>query len=170
MNKEIEVKIACAAGLQLHSRLLGLNISESKMKIIRQNLRAQVLRAIENGYCHFVSGMDLGVGVWFALTIIDLKKQYPHIRLEASIPFEEQARYWSTVQRFDYYYALKRCDKVTYISKLHHNECKKQRDRYMLGNSSLLFAVCNHAGEKDDGCCILQLAKEKGISVVCIDV
>ena len=49
-------------------------------------MRDQIVALIENvGVTHFITGMALGVDIYAAEIVLDLKSKYPHITLELSL-------------------------------------------------------------------------------------
>lgn len=65
-----------------------------KLKI---KLACEIERMRQKGITTFISGMAIGVDLWAAEIVLDLKQAYPKdmIRLYAAIPFEGQADKWS---------------------------------------------------------------------------
>ena len=51
-------------------------------------MQDQIVKLIENkGVTHFISGMALGVDIYAAEIVLNLKTKYPHITLESAIPW-----------------------------------------------------------------------------------
>jgi uncharacterized phage-like protein YoqJ len=48
----------------------------------------------ENFVTHFISGMAIGIDIYAAQIVLDLKKQYPYLILECALPCETQANKW----------------------------------------------------------------------------
>jgi uncharacterized phage-like protein YoqJ len=137
-------KAACFTGKRPQSMLWGFNEADERCVQLKHLLKCEVETAIKNGYEMFVSGFALGVDIWAAEIVIDLKKEYPQIRIEAAIPFEEQANNWSEKDRERYFDLLPQCDIVTYVNKRYTPACMMERNRYMVDKSSLVIAVYNN--------------------------
>lgn len=57
---------------------------------LKSFIKAETEKTIQRGYDLFVSGMAIGVDIWAAEAVLELKETYPHIRLEAAIPLENE--------------------------------------------------------------------------------
>lgn len=53
---------------------------------IKNLFKEKTEKAILRGCELFVVGMAIGVDIWSAEILLELKKTYPHIKLEAAIP------------------------------------------------------------------------------------
>ena len=78
-----------------------------KRQSLKSVMRDQIVALIENeGVTHFITGMALGVDMYAAEIVLDLKSKYHHITLESAIPCETQAIKWSVASRERYYNCL----------------------------------------------------------------
>ena len=94
----------------------GFNEEDECCINLKKTLREQIINLIENeGVTHFISGMAIGVDMYAAEIVLDLKARYPNITLESAIPCETQAVKWSMAQRERYYDIAARCDKETML-------------------------------------------------------
>ena len=64
----------------------------------------------QNGVTHFISGMAIGVDMYAAEIVLELKGTYPNISLEAAIPCENQSAKWAEQLRNRYNDILEKCD------------------------------------------------------------
>lgn len=62
---------------------------------LKQLIFDEVLRLAASGVNVFLSGMAQGVDTWGALTVLEIKKQMPDLRLVCVLPCEDQAKGWS---------------------------------------------------------------------------
>ena len=51
-------------------------------------LRKEILKAIDDGYTTFLTGMSRGVDLWAADIVIHLRRYNPQLKLIGVIPFE----------------------------------------------------------------------------------
>lgn len=109
--------------------------------VFRQQLAEAIQSAILEGYRHFITGMSRGMDLWAAMLVLDFKRAYPGITLEAAIPCPEQAEKWSAEDRADYSSVLDRCDRRTVLCPRYEAGCMDRRNRYMVDRSSLLIAA-----------------------------
>lgn len=96
----------------------------------------------EQGVRHFISGMALGVDIWAAEIVLQLKKRYP-ITLECAIPCETQAARWLEEERDRYWGIIERCDKETLLQTNYSADCFQKRNQYMIDHSDFVIAVWN---------------------------
>lgn len=108
---------------------------------LKAKLRAAVESAIAEGMEHFICGMAEGCDLYFAETVLELKKTYPHITLEAAIPCPTQSDKWSAAQRERYRAILAQCDVETMVQQEYTPGCMQRRNRYMVDHAALLIAV-----------------------------
>lgn len=97
----------------------------------------------EKGVRHFISGMAIGFDLFAAEKILNLKKTYPDITLEAAVPHTDQAERWNRRQKEKYAKILKQCDQVTQIQDAYTPDCFGKRNQYMVDHSAYVLAVWN---------------------------
>ncbi len=104
-------------------------------------LEIEIVKAIERGYTHFITGMSRGIDLWAAECVIKLKDEFPHITLEAAIPCKNQCAMWSAADVLSYEKILSACDKKGIVTNLSGGQAMLARNRYMVDNSSLVIAA-----------------------------
>lgn len=161
MNKETT---CCFTGHRPERFSFGHDEKAPSCLLLKATLRLHILRAIGNGFSHFISGMALGVDLWCAEIVAEFKKEYPHITLEAAIPFAGQAKKWGQEYQDRYQKVLDACDTVTVLSEKYTRYCMHERDRYMVDHSALCIAVYN-GSTKGGTAYTVRYAEEKGILV-----
>ena len=110
---------------------------------IEERLKSAVQEAVKRGYRHFISGMAAGIDLLAAKIVLQMRENVPEkrITLEAAVPFPDQPRRWKEEVKLEYESILLRCDKVHSIADAFSVAAYQERDRYMVGRSSLLIAV-----------------------------
>ena len=93
------------------------DIPAEKVAYVKDQLYQELLRAVQSGYTHFISGFASGADLIFAGLVAGLKREYP-ITLEAAIPYP--GRMYSPDQTFQH--LLKVCDVV----KIHTGQYSKK--------------------------------------------
>ena len=106
-----------------------------------RKLEMAVQTAICSGYDHFITGMSRGMDLWVARIVLNFKRAYSGISLEAAIPFPGQDFGWNEEDRRIYQDIKSRCDKIHIISPVYEHGCMLARNRYMVDNSSLVIAA-----------------------------
>lgn len=92
----------------------GMNENDERCTDLKETLKEQIINLIEKeDVTHFITGMALGIDLYAAEIVLDLKARYPSITLERAIPCETQAVKWSMAQRERYYNIAAQCDKKT---------------------------------------------------------
>ena len=102
-------------------------------------IRTAVWELEKAGY----TGMALGVDMYAAEIVLDLKSKYSHITLESAIPCETQAIKWSVASRERYYNIAAKCDKETMLQREYTPDCMDKRNRYMVDQADYILAVWN---------------------------
>lgn len=138
--------------------------SDLRCIALKARMRAAVESVIHEGMEHFICGMAEGCDLYFAETVLALKKYYPQITLEAAIPCPTQTDGWSEEQKARYRGILSRCDYETMVQQSYTRGCMQRRNRYMVDHASLLIAVSDgqHGGTRST----IEYAFRRGISVL----
>lgn len=142
----------------------GKDEADIRCIALKAKLRAAVESAIHEGMEHFICGMAEGCDLYFAETVLALKKNYPHITLEAAIPCPTQTDGWSRAQQARYRDILSRCDYETMVQQSYTRGCMQRRNRYMVDHASLLIAV--NDGKSGGTRSTIEYAFRRGVSVL----
>lgn len=138
----MKVKKCAFTGHRPQSLPFGFNESDERCIALKQTLRAEIIRLIEQeGVTHFISGMALGVDMYAAEIVLGLKSSYEGITLESAIPCESQAEKWTEKQRDRYFEIAFKCDKETLIQHHYTSDCMHKRNRYMVDQADFIIAV-----------------------------
>lgn len=114
-----------------------------QLESVTQRLRDAVIASIKDGYLYFGAGGALGFDTLAAQTILDLKKDYPQIKLILVLPCKTQARGWKQEDIEEYNRIMKAADKVVYTSQDYYSGCMHKRNRHLVDNSSLCICYLN---------------------------
>ena len=98
-------------------------------------LRTEIVRAIGDGFTHFISGFAEGADLLFAQLVAEYRHQYP-LTLEAAIPYP--ARLQNRDPRFQA--LLAQCDAVQVHSPQYFRGCFMIRNHYMVDHSQRAIA------------------------------
>ena len=121
---------------------------------LAQRLKTILVQLINEGYVYFGAGGALGFDTLAAQTVLELKNEYPEIKLILVLPCLSQTRGWST-RDIEIYEAIKsKADKVVYTSQEYTRGCMHKRNRYLVDNSSV---------------CICYLTKQTGGTAYTVD-
>lgn len=113
------------------------DIPVDKVNYVKDELRKQILIAIQDGYTHFISGFAGGSDLYFASIVAELKEENSKITLEAAIPFRKRLE----TKDEDFQRLIKLCDKKEVCAESFHKNCYFIRNMYMVNQSKRVIAV-----------------------------
>ena len=134
----------CFTGKRPQSFSFGYNEYAKGCVRLKEKLKAEIENAIGRGYKNFISGMALGVDLWAAELVLELKKKYPEIELYCAIPYKGQSISWEADYRERYMTCIHKSKKYVVISPVYTKSCFFKRNMYMVDNSSLVIAVSDN--------------------------
>lgn len=89
----MKVKKCAFTGHRPQSLPFGFNESDERCIALKQTLRAEIIRLIEQeGVTHFISGMALGVDMYAAEIVLGLKSSYEALLLKAQFHVKVRLR------------------------------------------------------------------------------
>ena len=135
-----------------------------QLESVTQRLRDAVIASIKDGYLYFGAGGALGFDTLAAQTVLDLKKDYPQIKLILVLPCKTQTRGWKQEDIEEYNRILKAADKVVYASQDYYNGCMHKRNRHLVDNSSL--CICYLTEQTGGTAYTINYARNKGCMIV----
>lgn len=140
------------------------NIPLLKRKAVAQRLKDELMALVNNGYQYFGAGGALGFDTLAAQTVLELRKQYPDIKLILVLPCETQTRGWKE-KDIEIYEEIKgQADKVVYTSKEYTRGCMHKRNRHLVDNSSICIAYLT---EQSGGTAYtVDYARKNGLAVI----
>lgn len=115
-------------------------IPPEQVDTLALRLKATLIQLINDGYLYFGAGGALGYDTLAAQTVLELKKQYPNVKLILVLPCLSQTRGWSTRDIEIYEDIKNKADKVVYTSQEYTRGCMHKRNRHLVDNSSV--CVC----------------------------
>lgn len=142
--KKLNSTTACFTGHRSQKLPWAFNEKDERCLEMKNTLRMELVNAIQKGYITFICGMALGFDMICAETIIELRNEYPDIKLIGALPCRTQDRLWKDPDKTRYRRLLDQLDHIRciyddYVGK----ECMLERNRYMVNNSSLMIALFN---------------------------
>lgn len=167
MLKLVRSKSVCFTGHRNQKLIWGFNESDERCLKMKDNLRIEIEKAINNGYETFYSGMALGFDLICVETILDLKKKYNDIKIVGVLPCRTQDIKWQIQDRQRYRKLINQLDCVRCIYDEYIGaECMLERNRFMVDNSSIMIALYGGAvgGTKST----IDYARSKGLKIIII--
>ena len=135
-----------------------------QQSIIKEKLEKTLIKCIEEGYHYFGAGGALGFDTLAAQAVLNLKEQYPMIKLILVLPCLAQTRGWIESYKKEYERIKSLADKVVYTSQEYTRGCMFKRNRHLVDCSSLCIAYLSK--EKGGTAYTVNYAKENGIEVI----
>ena len=127
-----------------------------------------IMRAIKQGYTHFISGGAVGFDTIAAEQVIMIKDLANNgitapITLEIAVPCENQTRGWSKRQRQRYEYILAQADIVNEAKVPYSPHAMHMRNKYMVIKSALVitYFTGKNGGTKNT----LEFAENQGCEI-----
>ena len=165
-----EKKTCCFTGHRPQKLPFGYNEEDERCVELKEKLKKEIIRQIEeNGVSHFITGMALGMDMYAAEAVLQLKEIYTDITLEAAIPCETQSSKWAEYLRDRYFSIAEKCDTETLLSTKYTRDCMHKRDEYMVDNSDVVIALYIE-GTPGGTKYTVDYAKKKGRDIVFIDI
>lgn len=140
-----------------------LSIPESEIK---EKLKIEILKCIQEGFNVFISGMARGVDMWAAEIILELKRTNKDIKLICAIPYKGFEKNWNEEWKVKYNKILSDSDLVRYISPHYSPHCFQIRNEWMVNRSAQVIAVYN--GEKGGTYNTMTYAKQLNVPIAII--
>ena len=157
-------KSCCFTGHRPQKLPWGYNELDPRCIAFKAKLAAVIKAVYESGIKHFICGMALGCDMYCAEAVIELRKSFDDITLEAAVPFAGQSERWGAAQRQRYESLLARCDAVTVLQEYYSPGCMMKRNRYMVDHADLVIAC--YDGQSGGTLNTLRYAIERGIQIV----
>lgn len=152
-----KLKVACFSGHR--------NLPKDRTEL-QTNLEKAIIELIEREVVFFGNGGALGFDQLAAETVLQLKEEYPHIRLVMVLPCppEQQSLKWDDEQKKRYFRILEQADKVRVLSPRYTSSCMHERNRHMVDNSAYLICYLR----KSDGGTFytVNYAEQKGLEIL----
>ena len=158
-------KTCCFTGHRVQKLPWRNNELDFRCIALKNKLKNEIINAIRKGYSSFFCGMALGFDFYCAEAVLDLKSDFPHIKLFGALPCNNQDCKWNDSDKLRYRRLLDKLDDVRRIYDRYIGpECMLERNRFMVNNSSLLFA-CYFGGGGGTKATI-DYAKKQGLEIV----
>ena len=128
----------------------GFDEADPRCIDFKKRLHDTIESLIWQGYQHFISGGAMGMDMFAAETVLELKKKYPEILLEMVSPFDAQSAKWAPEYQWRHAELFGRADIVTATGHTYTKSCMFVRNRYLVENADLLLAAYDGQTEETE--------------------
>ena len=120
-------------------------IPANKYDIIHTTIKTMCSQLIEQSdVTDFICGGALGFDMLAEETILELKSQYPHIKLHLFLPCRNQTDKWNSSLKAKYEYILSKADSIKYTTNGPYTDgCMQKRNRAMADTAQFGIAYCD---------------------------
>ena len=132
-----------------------------RIDTLARRLKTIIIDLIENGYQYFGTGGALGFDTLAAQTVLELKTEYPYVKLILVLPCQSQTRGWSARDIEIYMDIKSKADKVVYTSQEYTRGCMHKRNRHLVDNSSV--CICYLTERTGGTAYTVNYAKDNGL-------
>ena len=123
----------------------GYNEDDIRCTNLKEKIKTEILRAIDNGVDTFYTGGSLGVDTWAAEIVLSLKNDYD-IRLILVLPGRTQHLKWPKSAQARYLDVIDVADEIIYMYNgpgFFDLQYMILRNEYLINNTDMLISVYN---------------------------
>lgn len=139
-------------------------IPPENLKTVARRLKEILIELIDKGYLYFGAGGALGFDTLAAQTVLELKSDFPQIKLILVLPCLSQADSWSVADKRIYEQIKEKADKIVYTSREYTKGCMHKRNRHLVDNSSV--CVCYLTENTGGTAYTVNYATSQGLSII----
>lgn len=140
------------------------SIPEERAILIPRALDTIISGLIAIGAKSFRLGGAVGFDTIAALSVLEAKEKYPHIKLDLILPCRDQTDKWDEYNVTAYNYILSRADSVSYVCDKYRRGCMYERNRRLVDGSDMLIAYLERTS--GGSAYTYRYAKEKGVEII----
>lgn len=126
----------------------GSRVNQAIQKRL-ENYLSRIAHENPNREVVAVTGMALGADTLWALAAINVRQQYPNVKIHAAVPFHGQEKVWPEPSQLIYNDILRQVDSIHYVVESNGKKLTKgeaasamhKRNEYMCNIAETLIAV-----------------------------
>lgn len=140
----------------------------SNTQKLSEMLKRKLGLLIEKGAVDFYAGGAKGWDMMCEKAILDLKRDYPHIKLHLILPCceKDQTAKWSEKQTEEYRKIEKEADSVERICEEYENGCMEKRNRRLVESADLCLCYYDKSKFRSGTGQTVRMAEKKGIEII----
>lgn len=119
-------------------------LPKNRIDAIGELLKLKIKGLIEDkGVDCFIAGGALGFDTLAAKTVIELKEEYPFIKLYLYLPCRDQSKLWTDEDRYQWRIIMTKSDGYKYVTDGNYtSDCMKKRNYKMADDALYCLAYC----------------------------
>ena len=120
----------------------------NQMMRIRIAVRRQVETLLKQGVIYYGVGGAIGFDTLAAEVLMELREQYPQLKVILVYPFDGYQSKWTSAQKLKHQSLLPRYDTIVCVSSIPGRDAYLERDRHLVNSSAHCIAYCtrNYGG------------------------
>ena len=138
-------------------------IPERDYNLLKQKTKNAIVALIGKGVIYFGAGGARGFDTIAAETVLELKNDYPQIKLILVLPCPDQTKGWKEDDIRKYNIIKENADKVVFTADHYFNGCMHVRNRHLVDNSG--YCICYLTKENGGTAFTVNYAKTKGLEI-----
>ena len=142
----------------------GFNESDPRCIDFKRRVKDTIQALYDMGYRHFISGGALGMDMFAAEAVLELRAQHPDMILEMVSPFDDQAARWSPELRARHDWLFAQADITTATGHAYTRSAMFRRNHYLVDNADLLLAA--YDGQPGGTAMTCELARRYDVPVM----
>lgn len=157
-------KTVCFTGHR-PEKLPGGGLSDSSVvRRIKSVLYSQIADAVSAGYDTFITGMQRGVDLWAGEAVLyHASSCSEKLHLVAALPYRSMGDSFKGEDKWIFGRIMRAAEKTVVLSEKYTPVCMKDRNRFMVDNSSRLIAVMEN--ERSGTGQTLRYAEKQGLEI-----
>jgi len=132
---KMQGKVCCFTGHR--------TIERRHLSRLPSRLSELLLKKYGEGFRVFRAGGALGFDTLAALSVLDLRRVYPDVRLELMLPCRDQAARWKPSDVSIYNSIIAQADSVFYAEEIYTSYCMHKRNRMLVNGADCCIAYYN---------------------------
>lgn len=144
----------------------GFDEKDLRCADFKRRVKDAIQSLYEQGYRHFISGGALGMDMFAAEAVVELRAVHPDMILEMVSPFDDQAAKWSPELRVRHDRLFEQADVTTATGHAYTKAALFRRNHYLVDNADLLLAA--YDGQPSGTAMTCELARQYDVPVLTI--
>lgn len=137
-------KLLAFTGLKPHKMPFGFDEDSPACISLKEMIKKSLIELIENeNVTRFISSVSMGIEMICAEIVLELKREYPYLELEAAVTHKEQSLLWPDKYRERYDAILEQCVYINLSSDEYMEGLIEKRNKYMINKCDLILAIWN---------------------------